>query len=330
MALPLRDRPLFICGHPKSGTSLLMALLDAHPQLVAYPEESAFFRRYLPLAQGQPRPQQLTLADRHLTHIFEWNQDSPPAHQADYPDRDYAFISAEEVRREMRRLLQERWQHTGDVLSAAVLAYGAVSGFLTPQARYWVEKTPFNERFAAQIFTWWPQARCLHMLRDPRDNYLSYRRKHPEWSVQVFARNWRRSAFQGWYNQRRFGRNRYLVLRYEELVQQPEETLRQVVGFLGLDWQDSLLQPSRAGRPWKGNSMFGQQFQGISAAPSGRWRTVLAPQETALLQRLVGRWLTYYGYPKEKTPPVREPDVYAQIMKIRVKEILSWLLKKQN
>lgn len=49
--IELRDRPIFICGHPKSGTSLLRNLLDFHPQLVVYPEESRFFRQFLPLAK---------------------------------------------------------------------------------------------------------------------------------------------------------------------------------------------------------------------------------------------------------------------------------------
>ena len=42
----LENAATFICGHPKSGTSLLLTLLDSHPQLVVYPEESHFFRRF--------------------------------------------------------------------------------------------------------------------------------------------------------------------------------------------------------------------------------------------------------------------------------------------
>lgn len=40
MVETFKDRPIFICGHPKSGTSLLRNLLDNHPQLAVYPEES--------------------------------------------------------------------------------------------------------------------------------------------------------------------------------------------------------------------------------------------------------------------------------------------------
>ena len=48
----LRDSPIFICGHPKSGTSLLRSILDSHPEIIVYPEETGFFRRYLPNSDG--------------------------------------------------------------------------------------------------------------------------------------------------------------------------------------------------------------------------------------------------------------------------------------
>jgi len=42
--------PTFVVGHPKSGTSLLISMLDNHPQLVVLPEESDFFNSvYRPL-----------------------------------------------------------------------------------------------------------------------------------------------------------------------------------------------------------------------------------------------------------------------------------------
>ena len=37
-------RALLICGHPKSGTSLLLSLLDGHPDVLAFPEETKYFR----------------------------------------------------------------------------------------------------------------------------------------------------------------------------------------------------------------------------------------------------------------------------------------------
>ena len=77
LADELRDRPVFICGHPKAGTSLLRAVLDSHPQLVVYPEETNFFRRILPRLQGQDLEVQIKLAERNLIHIFQWNRAEP-------------------------------------------------------------------------------------------------------------------------------------------------------------------------------------------------------------------------------------------------------------
>src|SRR5258708_23961220 len=41
--LPLTQRGCFIAGQAKSGTTLLAALLDNHPELLVLPEETAYF-----------------------------------------------------------------------------------------------------------------------------------------------------------------------------------------------------------------------------------------------------------------------------------------------
>jgi len=218
----LRDRPIFICGHPKAGTSLLRAILDSHPQLIVYPEETIFFRRFLPQAQGLDCQEQVQLAEKLLIHIFKWSRANPDPSQVGFPERDYSQISFDAVRATMQRIVESRWQHAGDTLSAAVLAYGQVSGQITRDTQFWIEKSPYNEYFAEQIYSWWPAARCIHILRDPRDNYVSYQRKHVSWSAEFFAANWSRSTCAGMHNQQQFGAPRYLLLRYEDLVQSPD------------------------------------------------------------------------------------------------------------
>ena len=263
----LRDQPVFVCGHPKSGTSLLRALFDTHPQVVTYPEETAFFRRYLPRARGRSLEEKLTLADQTLTHIFEWNQTNPPAHQKDYPDRDYSNIPVDAVRAAMRELVRAQFRHDGDMLSAAILAYGQVTGRLGDKTVHWVEKTPMNELFAEQIFQWWPEARCIHVVRDPRDNHVSYRRKHPDWTAEFFARNWRRSTHAGLVNRERYGETRYRLIRYEDFTRDPEAHINQLCAFLGISDDPSMRKPTRGGKAWTGNSMFADKFSGISSAP---------------------------------------------------------------
>jgi len=292
----IRKHPVFICGHPKAGTSLLRAIFDSHPQLVVYPEETIFFRKYLPAAKGLDLEGQLALADRLLIHIFRWNPTNPTSDQQDYPDRDYSSISYEQVRARLHEIAHQDYRHPGSILSAAMLAYGEVSGASLPDVLHWVEKSPYNENYAGQIFDWWPEARCLHILRDPRDNFVSYRRKHPNWAPEFFAANWVRSTAAGLGNLERFGSERYSLLRYEDLTREPQLYLEKVKDFLQIDWNASFYTPTRAGEKWQGNSMFADRFQEISAAPVARWKEKLTPQEAAIIELKAGKIMEKFDY----------------------------------
>lgn len=279
----LRDHPVFICGHPKSGTSLIRSLLDSHPELLVYPEETVFFRRYLPKAQGKSLEEKLALADEHLLHIFTWNQDAPVPSQKDFPDRDYADISLAKVQKTYREMANEGVRHDGDLLFNAMAAYGVTRGTLNETTHRWVEKTPYNERFVEQILAWWPEALFIHVIRDPRDNYASYQRKHPDWGARSFARSWQESALQGLAYQEHLGEKHYWVLRYEDFILQPEAHIERLCGFLGIQDHPTLRTPTRNGKPWGGNSMFGEHFQGIDRSPLGRWKNSLPAQESLLI-----------------------------------------------
>lgn len=293
----LRDHPIFLGGHPKSGTSLLRALLDSHPQLVVYPEETGFFKRYLPQSTGLDLAAKLELAKKTLIHIFTWQRQNQPASQKDYPDRDYSGISFDEVSQAMTDIIEQAGcRHDGDLLSAAILAFGKVSGQWQMGARYWVEKSPYNEYYADQIFAWWPEARCIYIVRDPRDNHASYQRKHPDWSAEFFSANWKRSVVACQENVKRYGEQRCRLIRYEDLVQKPQETLKQITDFLGIDANSCLAQPTRAGVSWKGNSMFADQFSAISTTPLGRWKETLEPNEAAVIEIMTAHQMKALQY----------------------------------
>ncbi len=302
----LRDRPVFICGHPKSGTSLVRSLLDAHPQLVVYPEETGFFRRYLPAARGLGLDEKLALADQLLIHILTWNQVNPPHSQAGFLDRDYTSVPYEKVRQALREQIESQgYRHDGDLLSAAVLGFGQAAGCLSEKIRWWVEKTPYNEYYSEQIFTWWPQARCIYVVRDPRDNFASYGRKHADWSAETFAASWLRSTLAVQRGQERFGRERWAIYRYEDLVQEPEATLQQMREFLGIEDAPTLRIPTRNGAAWQGNSMFAERFQSISAAPKDRWKENLSAEEAGVTALLTAPLLRHYHYEMQPGIPLR-------------------------
>jgi hypothetical protein len=301
----LTENGVFICGHPKSGTSLLMALLDSHPQVIVYPEETGFFRWFANQTEGFPVEKKIQRAEDLILHIFQWDPENPHPSQEGFSDRDYRDISFDEVRKAYQRYIEDFGRSIPNILPAAIVGYGEVVGQLSSRAIWWVEKTPYNELFAEQIYQMWPEARCIQTIRDPRDNYASYRRKHPEWTPEVFSISWRTSTHRGWSNQERFGEDRYLVLRYEDLVNELEATLATVRDFLGIKDDPALRQPSRKGVPWGGNSMFGERFQGVSANPIGRYRTTLDRDSIRRLEAALSSEMRRLDYPLDEPISLR-------------------------
>lgn len=306
--------PVFICGHPKSGTSLLTALLDGHPAIVSYPEETNYFRRFLPAIKDKEPGEIISQAEKLLIHIFQWNQATPPDHQKDFPDRDYSDIDFKQVRKVYAEYVQNGHAVESGYLEAAIIAFGSVTGLLNEKSRLWVEKTPYNENYTDKIFDLWPKAKCVHIVRDPRDNFVSYIRKHPEWSAKVFAWSWMRSTQAGMENQGRLGRDKYHLIYFEELLRNPENVTHGLAEFLGIQWDEALLKPTRAGDSWRGNSMFDEKYQTISTDPIGRWRDKISSLDLAVIQAIGGKIMNAIGYELATT----DMSDFSIIEKIRI------------
>jgi hypothetical protein len=100
----------------------------------------------------------------------------------------------------------------------------------------WAEKTPWNIRVLRKFLGAFPEARILHIVRDPRDVVLSLRKKRGGREWLRWAAIWLASvaAIQPYR-----ARESVLELRYEELCTSPESTLCEMTEFLGVefDWR---------------------------------------------------------------------------------------------
>jgi hypothetical protein len=293
----LRDHPIFICGHPKSGTTLLVSLLDSHPQLLVYPNETFFFRGFVPEMRKRDLDEKVSLAQRYLLHFFERESINPDNQDSE----NQVFVDYAKTCQEMVYEVETNGiRHDGDLLSAAIIAYAQVNSKISLETKYWIEKTPYNEHFAQLIFDWWPEARCIHIVRDPRDNYLTYQRKHRGLSAEDFSVGWNSSLNAGTQNQKNYGRDHYHMLRYEDLTIESEKTLQELIGFLGIEDDDVLRVPTSDGIPWEGNSQFGDKFQGISSKPVGRWKRELDDRKANIIESICAENMSRESYKFEK------------------------------
>jgi len=280
--------PVMICGYPKSGTTLLLALLDRHPELLVFPEEGKFFKREL-RETGTPTVEEALsrTGARGLRH----DEIRPTSGYRDYSSIDFGLYE-EAVQREWAAS-DHSWRA---LFEAIIFAYGEITDQLA--ASYWVEKTPRNERHLPEAQQWWPDLRAIYVLRDPRDNYCSYRRKRPNnrrWlPVPEFVRGWCKSLVD--WNAFVQSGGKGLLVRYCDLVESPRETLERICGFLSIDWNDSLLQPTRNGVGWGGNSTTGRTLDGISAAMVGRYRDELTKPIVCEIEKWLSGIARLFGW----------------------------------
>jgi hypothetical protein len=268
--------PLLVCGHSKSGTSLLMSLLDGHPDVLVFPGETKYFRDI----HGRP---EFGTAEALLTQT-RISRLAGDRHVARELGRDHRAVDQGVFEDELRALFAEPVPES-DLLPAIVLAYARAIG--ESPRRYWVEKTPRNEHHLDTALTLWPGLKAIYIARDPRDIYASFRKKREKRGkrlpVGTFVRRMHASlSIWGAFAERHPERS--VSVRYEDLVREPRETTQQIANFLGIEWHSALVSPTQVGRHWGGNSMYGETHSDISPTPIGRYSVSLTRSEIRALE----------------------------------------------
>lgn len=214
-----------IVGCPRSGTSLLAVMLDAHPAL-AMPPETAFLKHVVTLDGAAPgaarRFVDIVLADR-----------SPISNWSDFglDGDDYA-----------RRVAALAPFSVASAVRAFYDLYAASEG-----KRHAGEKTPDNIFVMREIAAVLPEAHFIHVLRDPRDTALSWRKTWfaPSQDFHVLGQAWRHHVEAG----RRAGAAlpNYVEVRYERLVREPAPQLARLCEFLRIPYAAAMTDPSAQG-----------------------------------------------------------------------------------
>ena len=282
-------RPLFLTGYAKSGTTLLLSLLDGHPELCVFPKESEFFT----VARAQIELDR----DEGVKRFFER---SILGAQFGMIDRVQVHVEKEMY----FHALEKRWRSydfkISAFLGAAVLAYGDVSG--QTGRKWWVEKTPLTEQYGQLLSRWYPGMRMIYVVRDPRANYSSMKywreREGSFITIPRFAHEWEVSVLQ---NERNRDFCRTLTLRYEDLVTDTVNCMKQICRFLEISYHKCLLSPTLGGRRFGGNSVYGDKFNGVSRSSLEKWRKILSDKDVRQIQCLLGLWMRNYGYKFKNT-----------------------------
>jgi hypothetical protein len=276
-------RPVFVCGHHRSGTTLLQSLLDGHPRLLVVPSEGTYFTSFAYAARAASSSAAL---DRFAAEWIMRFIDPNFAPHFRLGRSDAERIPAVEFARRLfgwHAALRSRVAPEFAALLALAAAFRATTAPASDPL-LWVEKTPQNERYASR-FARLAGARFIQLVRDPRATLASLREAYRANGIAGFdtaeqAHAIGRSLRLAVENRRRWG-DRYLVVRYEDLVARSEREVERVTKFLGIAPDAALLSPTAGGNAVRANTSFGSGSVGVIERP--RQVAALPAEDAALL-----------------------------------------------
>jgi hypothetical protein len=275
---------VFLVGCPRSGTTLLQRLADAHPELAIVHETlwiPGFYERRVGLeADGEVTP---ALLPRLLEHR--------------------RFGQLEIGAGELERLLDAMAPvHYARFVGALFDRYGAGRG-----KRLVGDKSPGYVRSIPVLHELWPRAKVVHLIRDGRDVCLSAiawakadrvfadLATWPDEPVITAALWWERSVRLGREAGRALPAGLYHELRYERLVDDPEAECRALCGFLGVRY-DAAMLAYHEGRTRSAPGLSSKRQWLPPTAGLRDWRTEMDGRDVDRFEAAAGALLDEIGY----------------------------------
>ena len=276
-----KGAPIFVVGAPRSGTTLLAAILSTHPEWACGPE-TQFFPKI------GPRGFEQALSDRN------WPEEAVRCLMG-------LTLSGQSVvdlygltEREIGAYLQTRNPSIQAMLESLTEQFASRQGKL-----YWMEKTPNHILNLPGIRKLYPKARIVRIMRDPRDSALSMCQL--PWTSQRYVANC--YLWSEWYSEsEKFleSDGGCVTIRYEDLVNQPEAILRSLCEFLHIEFVPEMLAHEKApdtvttnNEPWKDSVR-----SALSSRSIGRWKNELSGDERVFASMLFAPQLREFRYPE--------------------------------
>lgn len=282
----IRDGLFFIVGPHRSGTTLLQAMLSSHSGLTIPPETGYF-------DQVWPRQSSLgSLTDpANLERVGQF-VNGPQCAVSDL-HLEWPQVSS---------ALGLTSGTFADLFVVLLAVYAQARG-----KRRAGEKSPRHIFAVPELSQLYPQAKFLCLIRDPRAVVCSER--ETSWgsrSVARIARRWCQVVDAAEKCERSLSPDRFRLVRYEDLIADPEALLRSICEFLKEPFEPQMLRFSersdaergfRADEVWKHNTL-----QAIDSARAERWRIELTPAQIGLIERLASPRMLPHGYAPLEQP----------------------------
>lgn len=286
---------VFIVGCPRSGTTLLRHIVDAHPQIAITPE-AHWIPRFFEERRG------LTPDGVVTPELMDYLFEDPKFAHFGIATEDLTSLMASELPISYASLMAGIFDLYGKARGKALVG----------------NKTPDSARRLRTLHALWPHARVIHAIRDGRDAALSFM----NWSKVLQKKpgnfsTWREdpvsTAALWWELNVRCGRRasewldpkQYYEIRYESLLANPAKQSSALCEFLGLPYDKAMLHFHEGRKGSTSGSSVDPAWRPISAGLRD-WRTQMSAEDIERFEATAGELLDELGYPRAFPHPRSE------------------------
>ncbi len=295
--------PIFIVGSHKSGTTLFKSLFDGHRDIFVIPFETELMKWignwiYYPLKRQFPKENSINDIKNALVsnirHIDTMRLDKMGGlGNIDLRGRfNLGYF---------RKFMKKTHTSLNEMIIDYFIAiYYSLGGEIPFNKKYIVEKTVGNSEYAIFLKQLFPNAKFIHLIRNPYANIVSLRRyaskrlgHYPPLYPYMDGLDY---TYHMLYKNELLLQEDYYVLKYEDLIEHPTETMQKIARYLNIDYTSTLTIPSTIGIQWVGNSSTGETFYGISKSPLAKWKKDILPMEIRWVNLRFSHILERFGY----------------------------------
>lgn len=295
MDKPLRNQnissvPLFfIIGRPRSGTTLLRVLFEAHPHVLIPPESPFIISLY-----------------KKYGKVTSWDESMIRAFCGDLFKQRYFDKWLIEKDLLYNSLMEMKGENTFQTLVRKVcLTYSSV--FDKNEILLIGDKNPAYSLYIHRIHKLFPEAKIIHITRDYRDNYLSLIKVNFEVPiVPLVIYRWK-FAYKRMQKLKNLCPDQIYSLRYEDLAAEPEPSFKELCRFLGIDYDPTVMsfyrKKAEVEKAYAGSDeirlVHQSLFSPISTARMNLWQSEMSSRDIRIADLVAGKTAEKAGYSRK-------------------------------
>lgn len=288
----------FILGRPRSGTTLLTTLFNAHPNIRIAPEFPVMlflYQRFRKVKHWDEATIRL-----FVDHVFYFAK--------------FNVRRVENLKIDKESIINEllKYKDNGSIqLFLKSINYFAYSLYDKGETLWIGDKNPIYSISANRFRKIFPEAKFICIIRDYRDNFISIKKlaeknvavEAPELSLQIGR--WRYFTRLFLDLKKRFP-EKYYILRYEDLVTEQETTYRSLCGFLGIEYDPSVFDFHKKKEETVntyGNYIYDKFHENllkpINTGRMNTWQKTLTDKEVRMADQIAGKYADKLGYERQ-------------------------------